>query len=210
MSKGKRDYVAEYARRIARAVAKGFSKSQARQADLIRQAWDLLTIGSAPAKTLAPIAIADLIAAGETNAVEFKSTLRTNLHTGQVDEKVQGSALKTIAGFMNAKGGTLLVGVADDGEVLGLSSDGFANEDKLQLHLVNLIRDRIGELFLPYVHPHFQDENGARVLSIRCEKGPKPAFVKDGSLQRFFVRGGNATTELSGASVTDYVKQRFA
>ena len=30
MSKGKRDYVAEYVRRIARAVAKGFSKSQAR------------------------------------------------------------------------------------------------------------------------------------------------------------------------------------
>jgi hypothetical protein len=39
---------------------------------------------------------------------------------------------------------------------------------------------------------------------------PKPAFVKDGSPQRFFVRGGNATTALSGASVTDYVKQRFA
>jgi hypothetical protein len=181
-----------------------------RMAEVIRQAWELLTIGSAPAKPLAPIAIADLIAGGETNAVEFKSTLRTNLHTGLVDDKMQVSALKTIAGFMNAKGGTLLVGVADDGEVLGLASDGFANEDKLQLHLVSLIRDRIGEVFLPYVHPHFQDENGARVLAIRCERGPKPAFVKDGNLQRFFVRGGNATTELSGGSVTDYVKQRFA
>jgi hypothetical protein len=71
------------------------------------------------------------------------------------------------------------------------------------------VKDRIGEVFLPYIHPHFQDENGARVLAIRCEKGPKAAFLKDGNLQRFFVRGGNATTELSGASVTDYVKQRF-
>jgi GTPase len=84
---------------------------------------------------------------GETNAVEFKSTLRTNLHTGLVDDKIQVSALKTIAGFMNAKGGTLLVGVADDGEVLGLTSDGFENGDKLQLHLVGLIRDRIGDVF---------------------------------------------------------------
>lgn len=180
-----------------------------RMADVIRQAWELLTIGSAPAAAVVPVPVADLIAGGETGAVEFKSTLRMNLHTGQVDEKIQLSALKTIAGFLNAKGGTLLIGVSDEGEVLGLDADGFQNEDKLGLHLVNLVKDRIGEIFLPYIHPHFEDENGARVLAIRCEKGPRAAFLKDGNLQRFFVRGGNATTELSGASVTDYVKQRF-
>ena len=180
-----------------------------RMADVIRQAWKLLTIGSAPATAAAPVSIADLIAGGESGAVEFKSTLRTNLHTGQVDDKIQLAALKTIAGFLNAKGGTLLIGVADGGEVLGLTADGFADEDKLGLHLVNLVKDRVGDVFLPYVHPHFEDQNGARVLAIRCEKGPKAAFVKDGSLQRFFVRGGNATTELSGSSVTDYAKQRF-
>lgn len=180
-----------------------------RMADVIRQAWELLTIGSMPSAAVAPVAIADLIAGGETGAVEFKSTLRMNLHTGQVDDKIQMSALKTITGFLNAKGGTLLIGVADDGEVLGLDADGFQSEDKLGLHLVNLVKDRIGEIFLPYIHPHCQDENGARVLAIRCEKGPRAAFLKDGNLQRFFVRGGNATTELSGASVTDYVKQRF-
>jgi len=180
-----------------------------RMANVIRQAWELLTVGSVPASTVEPIAIADLIAGGETGAVEFKSTLRTNLHTGQIDEKIQLAALKTIGGFLNAKGGTLLIGVADNGEVLGLQHDGFENEDKLGLHLVNLVKDRIGAVFLPYVHPHFQDENGGRVLAIRCEKGPRAAFLKDGSLQRFFVRGGNATTELSGASITEYVRQRF-
>lgn len=180
-----------------------------RMADVIRQAWELLTVGSAPVAAVAPIAIADLIAGGETDAVEFKSTLRMNLHTGQVDDKIQVSALKTIAGFLNAQGGTLLIGVADDGEVLGLGADAFVNEDKHGLHLVNLVKDRIGDVFLPYIHPHFEDENGIRVLSIRCEKGPKAAFLKDGNLQRFFVRGGNATTELSGASVPDYIRQRF-
>lgn len=180
-----------------------------RMADVIRQAWELLTIGAAPPATSAPVAIADLIAGGETGAVEFKSSLRTNLHTGLIDDKIQLAALKTIAGFLNAKGGTLLLGVADNGEILGLTADNFANEDKLGLHLVNLIKDRIGEVFLPYVHPHFQDQNGARVLAIHCEKGPKAAFLNDGPLHRFFVRGGNATAELSGSSITDYVKQRF-
>jgi predicted HTH transcriptional regulator len=132
-----------------------------------------------------------------------------NLHTGLPDDKIQLSALKTIAGFLNAKGGVLLIGVSDGGDVLGLEPDGFPSEDKMALHLVNLVRDRLGDVFLPYVHPHFEEEDGLRVLSIRCEKGPKPAFVKDGGVQRFFVRGGNATAELHGVSITDYVKQRF-
>ena len=63
------------------------------------------------------------------------------------------------------------------------------------LHLVNLVKDRIGDVFLPYVHQHFEDQDGERLLTIRCEKGPKAAFVKDGNEQRFFVRGGNATVD---------------
>jgi predicted HTH transcriptional regulator len=151
-----------------------------------------------------------LLAAGENGGVEFKSTLRTNLHTGQPDEKMHLSALKTIAGFLNARGGTLMIGVDDEGKVLGVAADGFPSEDKMGLHLVNLIRDRIGDIFLPYVHPHFEDEDEQRVFVIRCEAGPKPAFLKDGTIQRFFVRGANATLELSGNSVMDYVKARFS
>jgi hypothetical protein len=38
--------------------------------------------------------------------------------------------------------------MADGGEVLGLTADGFANEDKLELHLVKLMKDRVSEVFL--------------------------------------------------------------
>ena len=179
-----------------------------RMAKVINTAWKQLT-GDLPDTTEKAVSPADLIARGEGDAVEFKSTLRTNLHTGQVDEKIHLAALKTIAGFLNAKGGVLLIGVTDNGEVLGINADGFPNEDKMGLHLVNLIKDRIGNIFLPYVHAHFDDQDGQRILAVRCEKGPKAAFVKDGGLQRFFVRGGNATVELAGEAVTDYVKQRF-
>nr|WP_285236536.1 ATP-binding protein [Sphingobium sp. BHU LFT2] len=177
-------------------------------AQVVREAWNKL-VGSTKAEVAAPANVSELIAGGETGAVEFKSTLRINLHTGQQDEKMHLSALKTMAGFLNAKGGTLLIGVSDSGEVLGLDADSFPNEDKMGLHLVNLIKDRIGDVFLPYIHAHFEDQNGGRILAIRCENGPKAAFVKDGNQQRFFVRGGNATTELMGTSITDYVKQRF-
>jgi hypothetical protein len=179
-----------------------------RIAEVIHAAWRQLT-GDLPNPEPSAPSVADLIVEGEGDAVEFKSTLRTNLHTGQPDDKIHMAALKTIAGFLNAKGGTLLIGVADNGEILGLDADGFPSHDKMGLYLVNLIKDRIGEIFLPYVHAHFEEQDGQRVLVIRCEKGPKAAFVKDGAAQRFFVRGGNATVELVGAPVTDYVKQRF-
>jgi hypothetical protein len=182
---------------------------RARMAQVVKAAWLKLTGAHIPTGPV-QVDVARLIAQGEDGATEFKSTLRVNLHTGQVDEKIHLSALKTIAGFLNAGGGTLLIGVADDGEVLGLETDGFPNEDKMGLHLVNLLRDRIGEVFLPYVHPTFKDSDGRRVLVVRCERGPKPAFVKDGALQRFFVRGGNSTAELSGTSITEYVSQRFS
>jgi predicted HTH transcriptional regulator len=171
-------------------------------ADVIRAAWERPR-GGLRAAQAAPT-IAELIAGGETEDVEFKSTLQTNLHTGQPDDKMQMTVLKTIAAFLNAGGGTLLIGVADDGRVTGLAADGFSNEDKMSLHLVNLLRDRVGELFLPYIHPEFVEHNGGRVLSIRCERGPKPAFVKEGAAQRFFVRGANATAELIGQAMVDY------
>jgi hypothetical protein len=181
---------------------------RARMARVIHAAWQGLTGSSIDPEPPIP-SIPDLIAGGESEAVEFKSTLRTNLHTGQADDRIELSVLRTIAGFLNANGGTLLIGVADDGELLGLDSDGFPNEDKMGLHLANLIKGRIGDVFLPYVHPHFEDYDGRRVLVVRCERGPKAAFVKDGNNQRFFVRGGNTTVELTGVSVTDYAKQRF-
>ncbi|RVA14636.1 DUF262 domain-containing protein [Mesorhizobium sp. M7A.F.Ca.US.002.01.1.1] len=177
-------------------------------AQLVHDAYRKLS-GDIEPEAPAKVSIQELLANGETDAVEFKSTLRTNLHTGQVDEKMHLASLKTIAGFLNARGGTLMIGVADDGKVVGLNADGFANEDKMALHLVNLIRDRIGELFLPYIHPHFDEHDGARVMVVQCEAGPKAAFIKDGPAHRFFVRGANATAELSGNAVTDYVKARF-
>jgi predicted HTH transcriptional regulator len=111
---------------------------------------------------------------------------------------MQMAALKTIAAFLNAGGGTLLIGVADDGSVTGLAADGFPNEDKMSLHLVNLIRDRIGEPFLPYVHPEFVEHDGGRVLSVRCECGPEAGL-----------RQGRCRAALLRAGVVDYSAQHF-
>lgn len=62
-----------------------------------------------------PLSLKDIIANGESSEVEFKSTLRVNLHTGSRDPRMELAVLKTIAGFLNSDGGILTIGIADDG-----------------------------------------------------------------------------------------------
>jgi len=151
----------------------------------------------------------ELVALGETTRCEFKSTLRVNLHTGEKDKKMEHSCLKTIAAFLNSHGGYLLVGVNDNGEALGLETDGFPNEDKMNLHLVNLLKDRLGAEHLVHVDPRFETFNEHRVLIVRCKPSNLPVFLKDGSTEQFYVRTGAATSELKPSEIQGYLKQRF-
>jgi hypothetical protein len=178
-------------------------------AETIREAFEYLSgDGSKP---IAAPTIDELVAAGESTDVEFKSTLRTNLHTGEKDPKMEMAVLKTIAGFLNSSGGgTLVVGVADDGTPIGLGPDGFPNEDKMSLHLINLLKERIGGHQALNIHPHFDDYGSSRALTISCKPAKAPVFVKDGATERFFVRYGPSTQELSGSQAQEFIKQRFA
>ena len=65
----------------------------------------------------------NLISIGESPKTEFKSTLRVNLHTNNPDKIIELQSMKTLAGFMNSKNGTLIIGVADNKEILGLDTD---------------------------------------------------------------------------------------
>lgn len=169
------------------------------------------TLAAEPAKTAEcqPLSIKDIIMTGESDQVEFKSTLRINLHTRDRDPRMELAVLRTIAGFLNTNGGVLTIGVADDGSPLGIDSDGFENEDKMGLHLVNMIKDRMNPTVMAFIHLHFEDYNGCRVMVVHCSKSMKPIFVKDGNLERFYIRTGPSTTELSASQTQDYIKQRF-
>jgi predicted HTH transcriptional regulator len=188
-----KDFLAERRERIARFIATAYKKLE----------------GAVSARVPESLDIEQLIRDGEGVHVELKSTLRVNLHTGQRDPKMELACLKTIAGFLNSRGGTLVVGVTDDGETLGLDRDGFPDEDKMNLHLVNLLRDRVGPQHMMYIHPRFEDRDGHRVLVVDCWPSSSAVFVKDGAVERFYIRTGAATTELSGSQTQDYVKRRF-
>jgi len=155
------------------------------------------------------VSVNDLVGLGESKTIEFKSTLRKNLHTGQNDSRMEMGVLKTIAAFLNSHGGRLVIGVADDGSSVGIHTDDFPNEDKFALHLDNLIRSRLGAHVMLYLHPRFEDYDGIRTMVIECQSAKGPAYVKDGDVERFFVRSAASSIELTGSQMQQYIKQRF-
>jgi len=154
--------------------------------------------------------ISRLIDAGEGDFMEFKSTLRKNLHTGIFDKKIEHSVLKTIVAYLNSKGGTILVGVSDLGRVLGLKEDDFSSHDKLQLYLTGALRTHLGNQFLHYINYELYPIEDKHILKIDCSPSNKRVFLKWDKKEEFYVRHGSSSIHLYGGDLVDYIRHRFS
>lgn len=157
--------------------------------------------------------IEDIIALGESSELEFKSTLRWNTFTGAIDKRMEDSIVKTIAAFSNTDGGTLIIGVNDDGYVQGLENDFTSlrgNRDDFELHLRNICNTSFGKSFTTSLNITFPTANNQEICRVEAGRGTKPVYAKlsDG-LERFYVRNGNATNELSVSEISSYVSNHF-
>ncbi len=153
--------------------------------------------------------IDSLIKKGENKELEFKSTLRKNLHTGEKDKKIEQSVLKTISAFMNTSGGILLIGVSDNGEINGIEKDEFENKDKFTLHLTNLIKEKIGKRFMHLIDYSIIETKGKAIIKINCAKSNKPVFLKEDESEGFYIRIGPASVKLEGSDLLNYVNRKF-
>jgi len=178
-------------------------------AQIIKEGYKTLANESVPKAAFEGLDLADVMIKGENDSVEFKSTIRTNLHTGGADKRMELAVLKTLAGFLNTDGGTLVIGVSDDGAPVGIKRDGFPSEDKMSLHLVNIVKDRMGPGVMTAMNTHFDDYENNRVMIIRCKRSSNPVYVKDENVERFYIRTGPSTTELTLSQAQSYIKQRF-
>ena len=64
-----------------------------------------------------------VIERGEHDRLEFKSTLRWNLKAEKAGKEIELAVMKSLAAFMNSAGGNLIVGVDDQGGIIGLAAD---------------------------------------------------------------------------------------
>ena len=155
---------------------------------------------------------ADLVGLGESATLEFKSTLQWDVVQGKHNKELRHSVLKTIGAFLNSDGGTLIIGVEDDGKPYGIENDlrvlGGSRDDFEQL-LCSMIKDHIGIEFARSIKFKFDDLGGKTVCLVEVEKATEPAFVKGSKDKEFFVRLGNTTRPLDREETVKYIKTNW-
>jgi hypothetical protein len=148
------------------------------------------------------------IKGGENRSVEFKSTIRMNLHSKKPGKEIELAWLKGVAGFLNTDGGILLLGVNDAGEVIGLEQDVFENEDKCRLHFKNLIANHLGADLSRYIRFILVSLQEKTVGVVMCARSEQPVFLKDGNKEHFYIRNGPSSDELPVSQALNYIRSR--
>lgn len=156
-----------------------------------------------------------LIEGGESSVVEFKSTARLNLHTGLQDKAIAWAVVKTIAAFMNTNGGTLLVGIDDHGQPVGIESDyplmKGGDRDGWELWLTTVVKNALGPVAATDLSVRFCTLDDRVIARIDVRPDAKPAFASQGGEQReiFFARLNNSTEELAGPDLLSYRQKHW-
>ncbi|MGD0960512.1 MAG: ATP-binding protein [Methylomonas sp.] len=155
-----------------------------------------------------------IVRQGEGPYLEFKSSLRWDIAEFRVNRSLETVVLKTLTGFLNSGvGGALLIGVADNGEVLGLEKDFQTlkkpNQDGFEQALMTLVSEQLGADLCPFLHILFHVLDNKQVCRVIVTPAPRPVFLEQNNSPKFFVRTGGATRELNIKEALTYVNGRW-
>ena len=159
-------------------------------------------------------AVRQRMKAGESESLEFKSSLRSDRKEGNVNKELEKVVIKTLAGFLNSKhGGTLLIGVDDDGAPVGIEPDydTFKKKDRdgFELHVRQLVGRDLGDAVAPFLTVTFHEIDGQDVCQVTIEACDHAVYVHDGPDALFFLRTGNATRALPVHEAVKFVQSRW-
>ncbi|MDB3918006.1 ATP-binding protein, partial [bacterium] len=155
--------------------------------------------------------INDLIEKGESQELEFKSTLRWDLVKDKKEDHITNACMKTIAAFMNTNGGKLIIGISDKGEYVGIDKDRLQNNDKFQLFLTNSIKVSIGIEALEYVNFSIYEIDQHKICIIECKKADELMYCKKKGEENVhaYIRTGPETIILQPNKFEEYKKKNF-
>jgi hypothetical protein len=158
--------------------------------------------------------IEDLLSQGESESVEYKSSLRWDFDAAKVTKIPQKAVAKTMAAFFNSKGGSLLIGVKDDGEILGLEADINSlstkpDLDGFGLAFTQVISNYLGTDKAALIELTFASKEGKTIAVASCQPSGEAVFLEDGSDAEFWVRTGNSSRALNVLETSKYTQQRW-
>jgi predicted HTH transcriptional regulator len=130
-------------------------------------------------------------------------------------QALEVEVIKTIAAFMNTRGGTLLIGVADNGKISGIEHDYTVFSDRRTYdgwiqHLKTLIKNHLGNDIMMHIQMARASYENKTIAIVRVNKSPKPVFMeyslKGQNRSDLFIRALNTTEALNPRQYSDYFK----
>lgn len=156
--------------------------------------------------------VIELIALGESYTLEFKSSWQWDMRLKEVNKQLRQSCLKTVAAFLNSDGGTLLIGVEDDGNVVGLDRDIAAAQgslDRLEQQIIQAVIDAMGTNAATNLRLRFEELSAGLVCVIEVEPSPEQVYSKTEKGQEFFCRLSNTTRSLTMEEAQSYIQSHW-
>ena len=158
--------------------------------------------------------INELLSRDENESLEFKSSFRWDTKEGKVNKMMEKSAMKTVAAFLNSRGGHLVIGVDDGKNILGMEKDWTtlpkSNHDGFENHFTHIFHNMIGPTFRQYVNLANIDIGGKNCCVVSVSPSSNPVYLKsDDKNEEFYIRTGNGTTSLRLSEVNKYIRNRF-
>lgn len=125
--------------------------------------------------------------------------------TVELKAEVVSDICKEIIAFANTKGGTLYIGVQDDGQIIGVN-----NADRVTLQISNMVRDSIKPDVTMFVGYKTQEENGRQVVAVTVQKGTdRPYYLGSKGLKPsgVYVRNGTSTDPATDTAIRKMIKE---
>lgn len=150
---------------------------------------------------------------GESDFLEFKSSLRWDYQQNTKNKMLEQVIAKTISAFMNSDGGMLLIGIGDDGTILGLENDyntlSKDNKDGFVLTLTTLINNTLGKQTHKFVNIKIVTLKEKDICVIRVEKSSSPVFMIKGEKEAFFIRASASSQPLGLKDTMAYIESNW-
>lgn len=153
-----------------------------------------------------------LIKNGEGEHLEFKASVRWDFRQNKPNRALEIVIAKTIAGFMNHRGGSLLIGVTDDGEISGLEHDYATlkqkNRDGFERCIMDIVTTRLGTDLCSGIHSLFYEIEGKDVCRVIIESSITPVYLLEEKVSKYYLRAGNGTRELDAREAVSHMTRQ--
>ena len=155
-----------------------------------------------------------LLIRDESRTVEYKQTARWNVREQRRDNTMEQVVIKTVAGMLNDRGGTLLIGVTDRGEPVGLEDDYTQvkppNADGYVNWLDTLFENNLGHVGANRLTIRIDQVNHRDICRIDIPASSRPIWVANkGGSDVLYQRRNNSTRQVPAAEEEAFIAQRF-